>query len=141
MLLEWIKNHEEGTEHPMRDPASASALLADLRGADPAAALNALSGWLESVRDAAGFDEKRRSDVLSLIQEAGTAHVSVLLAQYLANPAGRQAVRESTWKSLFNYLSGLVQALCASAEGLIRAAKEDASFLLPGAAAADARQA
>jgi hypothetical protein len=135
-MLEWIKKHGEGPADPGRNPASAAALLADLRGADPTIALDDLSGRLESVNDAAGVDQKARSEVLALIQEAGAAHVSALLAQYLANPAATQAARESAWKFLVHYLSRLTQALCASAEGLIEAAKEDASLLPPGATSA-----
>ncbi len=135
-MLERIRKHANGPDHPMSDPASAGALLAGIRGADPVSALNDLCGWLESVSDSAGFDEKARSDALARLQDAGAAHVSALLAQYLSDAAGKHAVRESKWKPLSAYLSQLTQSLCASAEALIEARTRDASWLLPGAESA-----
>jgi hypothetical protein len=135
-VLERIRKHANGPDHPMSDPASAAALLAGIRGADPVSALNDLCGWLESVSDSAAFDEKARSDALARLQDAGVAHVSALIAQYLSDAAGKHAVRESKWKPLSAYLSRLTQSLCASAEALIVAKAGDASWLLPGAESA-----
>jgi hypothetical protein len=135
-MLEWIKKAGREPDHPMRNPASASALLANLRGSDPVAALGDLRGWLESLKDAAGFDESARSEVLGLIQEAGAAHVSALLAHYLVDLAEKQVVRELKWKALFDYASGLAEVLCGSAERLLAEPKKDAP--LPGATAAGA---
>src|SRR6187399_2840378 len=47
-MLEWIKKDDVHSEHPMHDLASATALLANLRGSDPVAALADLTGWAES---------------------------------------------------------------------------------------------
>jgi hypothetical protein len=135
-MLEWIRKHETGPGRPMRDPAPASSLLAELRGADPVEALTGLNGRLESIRNESGGDPKVRSDVLSRIEEAGAAHVAALLAQYLANQPGRQWARDAVWKSLFIHVSGLTGALGASARRLIKAGGKDASFGAHGAAAA-----
>jgi hypothetical protein len=120
----------------MRNPAAAAKLLAEMRGADPLTALNELSAWLDAVKDIPGHDEGIRGDVLSLIQEAGGAHLSALLAQILATPTGRQTPRESVWNALVNYLRRLTGALCASARVLLKEAAANPSLHLPGAAGA-----
>jgi hypothetical protein len=136
-MLEWIKkNTGREPEHPMRDPASAAALLANLRGSDSVTALKELSGWLDSLKDAPGIDEKVRSELLGLIQEAGAAHASALLGRYLVDGADKQVLREVKWKAMFEYASSATEAVCASAERLLALSKQDASLL--GATAAGA---
>jgi len=133
-MLEWIKKPgESGTEDPMRNPASASALLAELREREPVSALSELDGWLGSIRDAPDFDERARSEVLGLVQEAGAAHVAKLLRQYLAIGADNEVVRETKWKAMFAYATRLAQTLCDSAQRLQSVAKTEPEDL--GAAA------
>ena len=135
-MLEWIKKVGADPDDPMRSPSAASALLANLRGADPVTALNELSGWLESLKHAEDFDQTVRSEVLGLIQETGAAHVSVLLGHYLGDLAEKPVLRELKWKALFDYASSLTQVLCVCATGLTATAKKDASSLSASAAAA-----
>src|SRR2546428_13612729 len=96
--------------------------IAEMRGAEPLTALTALSGWLAAAKGIPSHDEALRGEVLSLIQEASSAHVSALLAQIIAKPAGGQVTRESTWNSLVKFLRALASALCASAVALLREA-------------------
>src|SRR5436189_3258886 len=63
--------------------------IAGLRGADPLTALTDLSAWLEAAKGTPG--EALRGEILSLIQEASGAHLSALLAQIIAKPAGLHA--------------------------------------------------
>jgi len=132
-MLEWIKKPESGAEDPMRNPASASALLAELRERDPVTALSELGGWLGSLGNAPDFDERARTEVLSLIQEAGAAHIAKLTRQYLSDAAEKQVVRETKWKAMFAYATRLAETLCASAWRLQAIIKTDASAM--GAAA------
>jgi hypothetical protein len=135
-MLDWIKKGDDHPDHPMRDPAAAAKLLAEMRGADPLSALNDLGAWLDAVKGIPSHDEGIRGDILSLIQEAGGAHVSALLAQILAKPTGKQATRESIWNALIDYLRPLTGALCASARVLLKEAAANPSLHLPGAAGA-----
>jgi len=132
-VLEWIKSPGTGPEDPMRSPASASAMLADLRESDPVTALGELRGWLASDGDGAEIDERAVSEILGLIQEAGAAHVAKLLRQYLAETDDNQVLRETKWKAMFAYATRLAEVLCASAERLQAIAKSE-----PTAAAAAA---
>jgi hypothetical protein len=130
------KKDDGDPDHPMRDPASAAKLFAELREADPLTALRDLGGWLEEAKDISGDQEKVRSDILSLIQEAGDMHAVKLLAQFIARQSGQQAARESNWNALNHYLRGLTGALCASASHLFEQAEKDPSLQLLAAAGA-----
>jgi hypothetical protein len=136
MLADWIKKARGGPDHPMRNASAAAAQLGELRGKDPVAALDDLSGWLESVKDAEGFDEAVRGQVLGLIQEAGEPHVNALLANQLGNPAEKAVPREAKWKALLDYAATLSEVLCAAAGRLAAAAKTDAHLVNAAAAAA-----
>jgi len=135
-MLDWIKKGNGHPDHPMRNPAAAAKLLAEMRGADPLTALNDLSAWLDAVKGIPSHDEGIRGEILSLIQEASRAHLSALLAQILAKPTGEQTTRESVWNTLINYLRGLAGALCASARALLKEAAANPSLHLAGAAGA-----
>lgn len=133
-MLEWVKKHTEEPAAPQSEAVPKAGSLPDLKGADPVVALEELAGWLEPASRAAGADPKSRSELHGRIQDSGTAHVAALLAQYLASPESKLAAREATWKSLVHYQSRLTQALAASAQALMDAAKADRALLLPGAA-------
>ena len=63
-MLDWLKKDDDGhLEASMRSPASAAKLLAGMRRADPAAALEELTGWLE--KGLPSENSKARSEVLS----------------------------------------------------------------------------
>lgn len=135
-MLDWIKKGDGHPDHPMRNPAAAAKLLAEMRGADPLTALNDLSAWLDAVKGIPSHDEGIRGDILSLIQEASGAHLSALLGQILAKPTDKQTTRESTWNALINYLRRLTAALCASARVLLKEAAANPSLRLAAAAGA-----
>ena len=134
--MNWIKKDDGHVDHPMRAPASAAKLLPELREADPVTALNDLSSRLDKLKATSSHDETSRSDILSLIHQAGDAHLSALLAQFLAKPADKQATGESNWNTLINYQKGLTAALCASARLLLKEASTNPSLHLLGAAGA-----
>lgn len=137
--LDWIKKDNGQPEHPMRNPAAAAKLLAELRGADPLTALKDLTAWVDAVKALPGTEEKIRSELLSLIEEASYPHLANLLAQYFAKPADKHTERESAWHPLSNFLMGLTGALCQSSAHLLKEAAANPSLQLP--AAADAARA
>jgi hypothetical protein len=128
-MLQLIPKAEGGMEPSLRDPVSASALLDELRAADPATALTELGAWLESLKGAAGSDDGSASEVLSLVQEAGTPHVSALLTHYFGDIAEKPISREAEWKALFGYASSLAEATCGCAQRLTVAARQDPATL------------
>ena len=110
-LLDWGKKHGDEAAGPGSDPKPAGARLA--AEGEAGIALADLAARLEGPADAG--EAKARIGTLGQIQDAGAAHVSALLAQYLAGAAGTPAAREVLWNSLAGYQSRLAQALCATA--------------------------
>ncbi|MFZ1910207.1 MAG: hypothetical protein WAU52_14110, partial [Burkholderiales bacterium] len=70
-MLEWMKNEGGGSGEPLRDPAAAKKLLAEMCDADPLIALNDLRGWLESLAESKVPDARARVEIFALAQEAG----------------------------------------------------------------------
>lgn len=134
--MNWIRKDDGHADHPMPDPASAAKLLLELRGADPVTALNCLSGRLDKLKATSSHDETARSYNLSLMQEAGDAHLSALLAQFLTKSADKQPTREADWNALINYQKTLTAAQCASARLLLNEATTNPSLHHLGAAGA-----
>ena len=132
----WIDKVDGHPDHPMRNPAAAAKLLAELRGVDPLAALNDLTAWLDEIKEIPDRDEKIHSEILSLIQEASNPHVSALLAPFFARPTDKQKSHESTWYPINKYLTALAGALCASATALLGEAATNPTLKLPAAAGA-----
>jgi hypothetical protein len=119
-MLDWLKNGDDAhADASMRTPASAAKLLAGMRKADPAAALEELTGWLE--KGLPSHDAKARSEVLSKIHESGNAHVSALLAQFLGKPSGdARKADASSWEALSRYLIVLARACYGSARAPLK---------------------
>src|SRR5689334_10463006 len=109
-MLEWVKKTEPGAEHPLRDLAEAKRLLAGLQAIEPAAALNDLCAWLESLEHGAGLDDSARGAIAALIQESGAAPAEALLKQYLSGRESKQMLRDAQWRVLFDYASALMTA-------------------------------
>ena len=116
-MLEWMKNEGGGSGEPLRDPAAAKKLLAEMCDADPLIALNDLRGWLESLAESKVPDARARVEIFALAQEAGQRHADALLAQFFAPPVEAQRGREANWIALVDYLKALSQGLAAAAQG------------------------
>jgi hypothetical protein len=135
-MLDWLKDGDDAhSDASMRTPASAAKLLAGMRQADPAAALEELTGWLE--KGLPSENGKARSEVLSLVHQSGATHVGALLAQLLGTQArGARKADESSWETLNRYLVVLARALYGSARTPLK--NPDSSQSLRLVAAADA---
>jgi hypothetical protein len=135
-MLDWLKKDDDGhLDASMRTPASAAKLLAGMRQADPAAALEELTSWLE--KGLPGHDAKLRSQVLSQIHESGSAHVGALLTQFLGKRSGNGGDADSSsWETLSRYLLVLAHTLYTSARTPLK--DPDSSQSLRLVAAGDA---
>jgi hypothetical protein len=123
-------------DHPIPDPATAAKLLAGTRDSDPVTALDDLGTYVDAVKKGIpGGDEQARGEILSLIQEAGEAHVAAVVAQFIAHPTDRQT-RAADWDTLNDYVRELAGTLCASARILLIKSAATPSLQLPGAAGA-----
>ena len=131
-----VRKDDGRATQSLPDLPSAAKLLPELHGADPVTALDSLRGRLENLKATASHDERARSYNLTLIQEAGDAHLSALLARFFSRSADSGATRETDWNALFNYQRTLTAALCASARFLLNEASANPTLQLPGAAGA-----
>ena len=128
-MLEWLKKNDDGHSEPsMRTPASAAKLLAGMRDKDPATALAELTVWIDS--EIPKDEGKARSEVLSLIDEAGSAHVAALMARLFGRPSGGRAKSASGRETLTNYLMALTRALYGSARSPLKAPDSSQSLRL-----------
>lgn len=129
-VLDWVRKRAGGASAPKPEPPPADAVLPDLRASDPVIALTELGAWLDPDRDAARADPKARGEILAQVQDAGRAHVTALIGQYLlAQGAQKQSARESIWKSLIQYEARLTHTLGLCAKALLAASYEDATLL------------
>ena len=134
-MLEWLKKNDDGHSEPsMRTPASAAKLLAAMRTGDPASVLADLTRWIDGGIPAE--EGKARSEVLALIHETGSAHVSAMMARLFARSAAGKAKLSAGWETLANYLMALCRSLYGAARSPLKDA--DSSQRLRLVAAADA---
>src|SRR5882672_1127940 len=134
--MNWIRKDDGHVDHPMPDTASSAKLVPELRGADPVTALDRLRDRLDQLKATSSYDETARSYNLSLIQEAGDAHLSALLAQFLTKSTDNRPTQEADWNALVNYQKALTAALCASARLLLKEAASNPPLQLLAAAGA-----
>ena len=134
--MNLVRKEGGRVDHSMSALPSAAKLLPELQGADPVTALDSLRVRLDEVKAAASHDAKARNYNLTLIQEAGDAHLSALLMRFLSKSAGNRATRETDWNALFGYQRTLAAALCASARFLLTEATVNPSLQLSAAGAA-----
>jgi hypothetical protein len=134
-MLEWLKKDDDGhSESSMRTPASAAKLLAGMRTGDPASVLADLTRWIDN--GIPTEEGKARSEVLALVHETGSAHVSAMMARLFARSAAGKVKVSAGWETLANYLMALCRSLYGSARSPLKDA--DSSQRLRLVAAADA---
>lgn len=129
---------ENATGDPLRDPAAAAAVFAELRRVEPLRALDELTVWLQEIKASTGTDEVARSQILSHLQDASAAHLATLIGPLLARPQAERKARESAARRMNHHLGVLAMDLSVCARVLLERAKK-AEAARPHAAAAAAR--
>ena len=131
-MLDWIqKKIGKRTSHPMRGPAEAAKLLADLP-VEPLRAVEEVAAWLESLASATSFGVGNRLQVISLTDEAGQPMVEELTHVYLAAEAKREAGRFRQWQALVDFwerLAGAYQLIALQIE--VSKKSEDLATQIP----------
>jgi hypothetical protein len=133
LRISELRKDDSRAVHSLPDLPYAAKLLPELHGADPAVALDSLRGRLDDLKATVSRDERARNYNLALIQEAGDAPLSALLARFLGRSADK---RKADWNALFSYQRTLTAALCGSARLLLHEAIANPSLQLPSAAGA-----
>ena len=120
-------------DHPMADPKQARRLLAELPSNDPIAALEELSGWLESVSTAEGFKPEQRVELLLLIDETGQFHARKLARDYLGAVRPSKFQEGRLWTAIHNYWDQAGRAFGRAVDLFVTGAKgaDGAKGVLP----------
>ncbi len=103
----------ERPDHPLFDHDEAKRLISELPQDDPRKALEEISFWLESIKDAKGFSPELRSAIIMRTDEAGQALQAELLHRYLEAPHLRDFQGLHLWKAIHAYAQALATAYSA----------------------------
>jgi hypothetical protein len=104
----------EKPDHPMYDMAEARRLLDELPQDDATKALEEITFWLESIKNATGFTPELRIATIFLLDEAGQPRQTELLQRYLSEPHLRDFHGLLLWKSTHAFALSLAAAYAAS---------------------------
>jgi len=101
-------------DHPMYDLDEAKRLLRELPDAEPHKALEEITFWLESIKDAAGFTPDLRTSIIMLLDESGQHRQTELLQRYLEAPHLRDFQGLHLWQGVHAFAQALSAAYSAS---------------------------
>lgn len=104
----------EKPDHPLFDMDETKRLISELPQDDPRKALEDISFWLESIKDAKGFTPELRSDVIMRVDVAGQVLHNELLHRYLEAPHLRDFQGLHMWKGMHAFAQALAAAYTAS---------------------------
>ncbi len=104
----------EKPDHPLYDLDEAQRLLGELPDNEPHKALEEITFWLESIRDAAGFTPDLRTATIMLLDEAGQPRQTELLQRYLEAPHLRDFQGLHLWQGVHAFAQALSAAYHAS---------------------------
>lgn len=110
-MFDWIQSKiGKRTSHPMRGPAEAARLLAELPAGEPLKAVEEVAAWLESLATATSFGTDSRLQVISLVDEAGQPLAEELTRLYLAAETQREPGRFRQWQALADFWARVADA-------------------------------
>ena len=100
-------------DHPMSDMKEAAKLLADLPKDNAYKALEEITFWLTSIKDAQGFRPEVRADIVMLLDETGQPLDAELLHQYLGEPHLQDFHGLHLWQGIHSFVRALSEAYSA----------------------------
>lgn len=124
------KIFEEKPDHPMFNVAEANRLLDGLPRDNSFKALDEVTSWLDSVKDATGFRPEARTEIIMLLDETGQPFYAELLQLYLGAPHLQDFEGMHLWQRLHGFMKALAEAYevamqeCHQAEKISEAVKE-----------------
>jgi hypothetical protein len=104
-----FKLFSEKPDHPMFDLDETRRLLLDLPN-DDFKALEEVTSWLGSVKDAAGFRPELRAAIIMLLDETGQPFQSGLLQRYLSAPHLQDFQGLHLWQGIHGFMQALEEA-------------------------------
>lgn len=104
----------EKPDHPMFDLVEARRLLSELPHEEPRKALDDVTFWLDSIKDAAGFRPALRIAIIMLMDETAQTLYAEQLQHYLSEPHLQDFQGLHQWQGIHAYAKALAEAYGAS---------------------------
>lgn len=114
----------EKPDHPMYSLDEAGRLLSELPADEPRKALDDVTFWLESIKDAAGFSPELRADIVMLVDERTQQLYTEQLHLYLAAPHLQDFQGLHLWQGIHACTRALAEAYAANAREYQRIEKK-----------------
>lgn len=96
--------------HPLADAKEARAALSPLASAQPLAAVEDVSAWLEPLPGADGLKLEQRTEIALLLDETGVTHARRLARDYLTTPRTARTKELRLWQAAHGYWQKLTVA-------------------------------
>lgn len=116
-------------DHPLFDLDETQRLLWELPEDDPRKALEDITFWLESIKDAAGFSPELRSSVIMRVDEFSQKLHTELLLRYLETPHLRDFQGLHLWKCIHAFAQALAAAYSASLDEYLKTSKRSQELI------------
>ncbi|MDD2702221.1 MAG: hypothetical protein PHH36_13435 [Sideroxydans sp.] len=110
-------------DHPLYDLDETRRLIGELPQEEPRKALEDITFWLESIKDAAGFTPELRTDVIMKVDEHGQTLQTELLHRYLEAPHLRDFQGLHLWQGIHAFAQALAAAYSASLDEYLKSNK------------------
>ena len=102
-MYDISKLFERKPDHPMTSAADARRILAELATTEPAAALDQIAHWAETLRDFDGFSCDDRFEVATEVDAAGRKRAAVVFAQFIGRIHKRDHGLRKLSEPLYSY--------------------------------------
>lgn len=112
-MFSLLNAFDKKPDHPMSDMKEARKLLADLPKDSAYKALEEITFWLTSIKDAQGFHPEVRADIVMLLDETGQPLDAELLHQYLSEPHLQDFHGLHLWQGIHSFARALTEAYSA----------------------------
>lgn len=113
----------ERPDHPLFDLDETKRLIGELPQDEPRKALEDITFWLESIKDATGFTPELRSAVIMRVDETGQTLQAAMLHHYLESPHLHDFQGLHLWQGIHAYTQSLAGAYSASLTEYTKTAK------------------
>lgn len=127
-MFSFLNVFDGKPDHPMSDLKQAQTLLADLPKEDAFKALNEISSWLVSIKEAKGFRAEARAEIVKLLDETALPFYEQLLQLFTGEPHLQDFKGFQLWQSLFGFKHALTEAYAINIEEYQLAEKKPFDF-------------
>lgn len=112
-MFSLLNAFDKKPDHPMSDMKEARRLLADLPKDNAFKALEEITFWLTSIKDAQGFRPEVHADIVMLLDETAQPLDAELLHLYLSEPHLQDFQGLRLWKGIHDFARALTEAYSA----------------------------